>query len=263
MATSSTVLSHLLSHLLSQQLRSFLQVAELHSVSAALSIIMSGIVERDGAIADCHGDAALGFWGWPTESPEGPVPACRTALAIHRAFQQGFSQANSLLYGFSIGMGIAHGRAVAGQIGTHQQAKLGVFGKVVNQGSRLEELTRQFNVPICIDAKTAEFALRYLPHTEGRLRRLALVRPKGMDAPLNVYALLPPLEESSEVTAEMIADYETALDCVIRGEWLAARDRLHWLPDNDGPKRFLRHQMAVHHNRPPAHWDGAFALESK
>src|SRR6187397_3006877 len=35
MATSSTVLSHLLSHLLSQQLRSFLQVAELGSVSAA------------------------------------------------------------------------------------------------------------------------------------------------------------------------------------------------------------------------------------
>jgi adenylate cyclase len=63
----------------------------LQSVSAALGIMVSGIVERDGAIADFQGDAALGFWGWPTESPEGPVPACRTALAIHRAFQQGFS----------------------------------------------------------------------------------------------------------------------------------------------------------------------------
>lgn len=232
----------------------------LHSVSAALSFMVSGIVERDGAIADCHGDAALGFWGWPTESPEGPVPACRTALAIHRGFQQGFSHTSSLLYGFSIGMGIAHGRAVAGPIGTNQQAKVGVFGKVVNQGSRLEGLTRQFNVPVCVDAKTAEFALRYLPPTEGRLRRLALVRPKGMDAPLNVYALLPPLEESSDVTAEMIADYETALDCVIRGEWPAAHDCLNRLPDYDGPTQFLLDHMAVHHNRPPANWDGAFAL---
>jgi adenylate cyclase len=235
----------------------------LHSVSAALGVMASGIVERDGAIADFQGDAALGFWGWPTESPEGPVPACRTALAIHRVFQQGFSQTSSLLYGFSIGMGIAHGRAVAGQIGTSQQAKVGVFGKVVNQGSRLEGLTRQFNVPICVDAKTAEFALRYLPPTEGRLRRLALVRPKGMDTPLNVYALLPPLEESPDVTTELIADHETALDCVIRGEWPAAHDCLQRLPDHDGPKQFLLHHMAVHHNRPPANWDGAFALDSK
>jgi adenylate cyclase len=235
----------------------------LQSVSAALGIMVSSIVDRDGAIADFQGDAALGFWGWPTESPEGPVPACRTALAIHRAFEQGLSQANSLLYGFSIGMGIAHGRAVAGPIGTSQQVKVGVFGKVVNQGSRLEELTRQFNVPICVDAKTAEFSLRYLPPTEGRLRRLALVRPRGMDAPLNVYALLPPLEQSRDVTEEMIADHESALDCVIRGEWPAAHDRLSRLPDNDGPKQFLLRRMAVHHNRPPANWDGAFALESK
>ena len=83
-----------------------------------------------------------------------------------------------------------------------------------------------------------------------------------MDAPLNVFALLPPLFESSDVTAEMIADHETALDCVVRGDWPAARDRLNRLPDHDGPKQFLLRHMAEHHDQPPAGWDGAFALES-
>ena len=107
----------------------------LRSVSAALGVMAGGIVERDGAIADFQGDAALGFWGWPIELEEGPVPACRAALAIYKAFQQGVIENDSLLFGFSVGMGIAHGRALAGQIGTNQQSKVGVFGPVVNQGS--------------------------------------------------------------------------------------------------------------------------------
>lgn len=235
----------------------------LKSVSAALGIMAGGIVERDGAVADFQGDAALGFWGWPTPSPEGPVPACRTALAIHRAFKQGVSQSDSLLFGFSIGMGIAHGRAVAGQIGTNQQSKVGVFGKVVNQGSRLEGLTKQFDVPICVDEKTADFVLRFLPPTEGRLRRLARVRPKGMDVAINVFGLLPPLNEYEEVTPEIITEHENAVDAIVQGDWSRALEALQKIPDSDGPKQFLLEQMGKFSNTPPAGWDGAFTLDSK
>jgi adenylate cyclase len=234
----------------------------LKSVSAALSVMASGIVERDGAIADFQGDAALGFWGWPTELEDGAAPACRSAMAILRAFTQSVTQNDNLLFGFSIGMGIAHGRALAGQIGTNQQSKVGVFGPVVNQGSRLEGLTKQFGVPICIDEQTAEFARRFLPPTEGRLRRLARVRPKGMDTPITVFELLPPLE-FSDVNEEIIAAHEAAVDAVIRGDWRAAAESLRSIPDGDGPKQFLIQHMAEFGNEPPADWDGAFSLGSK
>jgi adenylate cyclase len=235
----------------------------LKSVSAGLGVMAGGIIERDGAIADFQGDAALGFWGWPTESPEGAVPACRSALAIHRAFRKNFARADSPLYGFSIGMGIAHGRALAGQIGTNQQSKVGVFGAVVNQGSRLESLTKQFDVPICLDEASAEFVRRFLPPTEGRLRRLARVRPRGMDTPLTVFGLLLPSEDFPEVTSQMIADHEAALDAVISGDWTSARSMLNRLPDTDGPKRFLLRQMAAFGNIAPPTWDGAFSLANK
>ena len=235
----------------------------LRSVSAALGVMAGGIVERDGAIADFQGDAALGFWGWPVELEEGAVPACRSALEIFRAFRQGVLQNDSLLYGFSIGMGIAHGRALAGQIGTNQQSKVGVFGPVVNQGSRLEGLTKQFSVPICVDEATAEFARRFLPPTEGRLRRLARVRPKGMDTAITVFALLPPLEEMPEITPEIISSHESAVDLVISGNWPAALEVLQQVPDDDGPKKFLLDHMGEFNNSPPSDWDGAFSLASK
>jgi len=238
-------------------------VTLLRSVSAALGVMAGGIVERDGAIADFQGDAALGFWGWPNELADGAVPACRSALAIFRAFRQGGLEASSLLCGFSIGMGIAHGRALAGQIGTNHQAKVGVFGPVVNQGSRLEGLTKQFGVPICIDERAAEFAARSLPPTEGRLRRLARVRPKGMDTPITVFGLLPSVEEFPEITAEVIADHEAAVDAVIQGNWSAAREILRRIPEGDGPRRFLLDHMSKLDNAPPPDWDGAFFLTSK
>ncbi len=235
----------------------------LKSVSAALGVMAGGIVERDGAIADFQGDAALGFWGWPIEIPEGPIPACRSALAIYREFRNALSKTESLLFGFSIGMGIAHGRALAGQIGSNRQSKVGVFGPVVNQGSRLEGLTKQFGVPICIDERTAEFVRNQLLPTEGRLRRLARVRPKGMDTPITVFGLLPPFDDLPEVTVDTIVNHELAVDAVIQGDWLQAREFLNRIPDCDGPKSFLLHQMQEAGNKPPKNWDGAFSLASK
>ena len=234
----------------------------LQSVSAALGVMAGGILERDGAIADFQGDAALGFWGWPNELADGPVPACRAALTIYNQFYREIAVEGSLLEGFSVGLGVAHGRALAGQIGTDQQAKVGVFGPVVNQGARLETMTKQFDLPICIDETTAEYAKEHLPASEGRIRRLARVRPKGMDTPITVYGLLPPADQMPEVTDQIIALYDAALEQIIQGNWKAAIKLLGSIPD-DGPKQFLLRHMAEFQNTPPSDWDGAFSLTSK
>ena len=79
--------------------------------------------------------------------------------------------------------------------------------------------------------------------------------PVGTDGRIEV---LPPESRAGDSIT-----FRAAMDLVIRGEWHAARDRLQRLPDHEGPRRFLLHQMHVHHNLPPPNWDGAFALESK
>ena len=234
----------------------------LNCVKAALGAMTGGILAYDGSIADFQGDAALGFWGWPTPLPDGPMAACRAAFSILQAFDLPLGE-QGLLEGFTCGVGIAHGRAIAGQIGTSQQAKIGVFGPIVNQGSRIEGLTRQFGVGICIDEQTANFVRRLMPPEEGRCRRLARLRPKGMDTTLLVHELLPPEVEGCAVTDTSMLNYEAALDMVIAGRWAEAIERLNAVPDEDGPKQFLLKHMAKFDNTPPDGWDGAFSLDSK
>jgi len=234
----------------------------LRSVDAALGVMTSGILDRDGAVADFQGDAALGFWGWPVPLEDGPVDACRAALAIWTEFRREGKDSGSLLRGFSVGIGIAHGRALAGRIGTARQSKVGVFGPLVNRGSRLEGMTKQFGVPICIDETTAQFVQRLLPPSEGRLRRLAHVYPRGMETPLMVYALVPPERQCPEVTGEMLADHETALQAVLQGRWSEAAALLHRLPEDDGPAKFLRSYLAEQEQAPPD-WAGVIPLKTK
>jgi adenylate cyclase len=60
----------------------------LGSVRAALGIMVDGILEQDGTIADFQGDDALGFRGWPVELKYGPIPAFRAALAIQKKSEE-------------------------------------------------------------------------------------------------------------------------------------------------------------------------------
>jgi adenylate cyclase len=222
----------------------------------------NGIVESDGAIADFQGDAALGFWGWPMPLPEGPVPACRAALAIVDSFENKLNY-DGMLDGFSVGSGIAHGQAIAGEIGTEKQAKIGVFGPVVNQGSRYEGLTKQFGVPICIDETTAEYVNTFMPKDEARVRRMARVRPAGMATPLTVYQLLPPAKADQTISDEMVAKYEEGINAVLDGNWSDAVEVLTPFRETDGPTRFVMDQMERTGFQAPADWDGAFTLTKK
>lgn len=233
----------------------------LSCVKEALGVMANGIIDSDGTIADFQGDAALGFWGWPVALDEGPVPACRAALEIQRVFI-GDDKRGGLLDGFSVGLGVAHGNAIAGHIGTPKQAKVGVFGPVVNQGARLETMTKQYGVSICIDEQAAEYCKKFLKPEEGRLRKLAHVRPKGMDSIVVVTELVQPLGTPGTPTNEHITGFEAAVEAVVAGEWSSAIDQLNALPD-DGAKEFLINHMAEFNNEPPAEWDGAFSLAKK
>jgi adenylate cyclase len=233
----------------------------LECVKEVLGVMTHGILCQRGTIGDFQGDAALGFWGWPVSLDDGASSACQAALAIQKEFHR-TARENDLLDGFSIGMGIAHGEAIAGQIGTRQQAKIGVFGPVVNQGSRLEGMTRQFGVSICIDENSARCVRTMLTPDVARVRKLARVRPKGMRFAIDVYELLSSCGPDSSVSDKHIIRFEAALKLVTAGHWTDAIIALSQLPD-EGPKTFLVDHMRQFDNTPPADWDGVFSLTSK
>jgi adenylate cyclase len=242
---------------------------ELNRVSAALGIMTRNILDHRGAIADFLGDAAMGFWGWPLLQPGKVEYACRAALGIRAAFEEVGRDPAHPLSGFRVGIGVATGRAVAGGIGTAEQAKVTVFGPVVNLASRLQDMTKLLRVPILIDEATAGEVRQHLPPDVGRVRRLLKVLPYGLETPLVVSELIPPAPPPGAESAPGVgtdADleaYDQALDAFLAGDWDAAYRHLHRVPPDDRGKDVLTEFILKHNRTPPPGWDGVIPLGAK
>ncbi|MDG2130897.1 MAG: adenylate/guanylate cyclase domain-containing protein [Fuerstiella sp.] len=234
----------------------------LRRISAALGIMTQSIIEQQGVIADFQGDSALGFWGWPIALMDGPVAACRAALQIRQFFELAADDGDAELDGFEVGIGIATGRAIAGRIGTRDQAKIGIFGPVVNIASRLEGITKKVGVAILMDESTASAARRSLPQNEGRCRPIGVLQPAGFDQPVAVSELLPPVSQSiiSDIDVE---NFRNAVQAFRKGHWKRCRKLLSELPAEDKARDFLLVAIASHNYQPPAGWSGIITMDSK
>lgn len=235
----------------------------LNRVSEALGVMTQNILKHGGVIGDFQGDAAMGFWGWPLPAPNGPLNACLAALDIRAEFQRAANQPGHPLADFRVGIGIAHGRAVAGKIGTADHAKVTVFGPVANLASRLESMTKQLRVPILLDEPTAEHVRKHLPTNQARCRRLGRVRPYGMESALMVSELLPPGDQDPTLSDQNVADFDLAVDSLVAGRWSEALELLHKVPAKDRAKDFLTIFIVQNNYEPPAKWDGVIPMPSK
>jgi adenylate cyclase len=232
-------------------------------VSKALGVMTHQIREQGGVVGDFQGDAAMGFWGWPLAQPDAVLRTCRAALAIRSEFDSAAKQPGSPLAGFHAGIGVATGRAVAGRIGTVDHVKITVFGPVVNLASRLEGMTKVLRAPVLLDQATTEAVRKQVPRDVARVRRLAVVRPYGLDTPLEVSELLPPAAQYPLLSDEHLATYEAALDAFLAGRWSAAYELLHRIPADDEVADFLTVFIAEHKRTPPTGWNGVIPLSSK
>jgi adenylate cyclase len=235
----------------------------LNRVSDALGVMTHHILASGGVVGDFHGDAAMGFWGWPIATGQSRQSACEAALAICDQFERASAQPEHPLSGFRAGLGIASGAAVAGRIGTTDQVKVTVFGPVVNLASRLEAMTKQLQASILIDEATAEWVRAHVSRDRLRVRRVAKVLPYGMNTPLIVSELLPPIGPNTILSDDHVAAYEEALEHFLAGSWTDAFRLLHLVPAEDRVKDFLTVYIAQHRRTAPADWRGVIELPSK
>ncbi len=233
----------------------------LRRVSRALGVMTRCILNTGGVIGDFHGDAAMGFWGWPLEQEDLVLRAARAALAIDREFRRAAAAQDHLLRDFRVGIGLATGTAVAGGIGTAEQLKVTVFGPVVNLASRLEGMTRLFHASVLMDEPTAQAIRSAGP--ELRCRRVACVQPYGMNEAVWVHELLPSEKELPHLTNDHLRWYEEALEEFVQGHWGRALELLHRVPPQDRVKDFLTRYILQRDRTPPENWNGVIVLESK
>ncbi len=216
----------------------------LQQVSEALGVMTRAILDQGGVIGDFHGDAAMGFWGWPLAQSDAPRRAIEAAMQIR----------TMRLTSFQHGIGVATGLAVAGQIGTVDQVKVTAFGPVVNLASRLEGMTKIFGVQTIIDAVTANH-LMTSSEANIPIRKLATVRPAGVQQPLEIFEL-----QSNELNSNDLQSYSIGLAKFNEGEWTTAKRELSRIVDRDPPSRFLVDFIDRNQAMPPVNWAGVIEL---
>lgn len=213
----------------------------LSNVSDALGVMTKHILGFDGVIGDFHGDAAMGFWGWPLAQLDTALRATGAAMAIRDEYRLSD-------LGFRCGIGIAHGKAVAGRIGTTDQVKVTAFGPVVNLASRLESMSKMFGAEIIIDAKARESIQSQ--HQEDaaivpRFRTLATVRPAGFQGAVTISEVVSTQGTAeNELTDELIGLYEAGLQAFQAGDDRGAMELFQRLPTWDGPSEFMLKQLS-------------------
>ncbi len=232
-------------------------------VGDALGVMTRHILDNGGVIGDFQGDAAMGFWGWPIEQDDRIASAAKAALGMRREFESRANSTSEEHATFRVGIGIATGRAVAGKIGTADHAKVSVFGPVVNLASRLEGMTKLLHAPVLLDEATARLVRETVPSEVARVRRLASVRPYGMDASLVVSELVPPYHEFPLLNETHLRCCDEAVEAFIAGDWNTAYDLLRRMPSEDRGTDFLMVHIAQHNRTPPDDWDGAVRLAVK
>ena len=113
---------------------------------------------------------------------------------------------------FEIGIGLNHGVAIFGMMGSEQKQEMTVIGDPVNQAARLEGLTKKFGLGIVIGPQVAKLV-------RGRfaLRSLGKVRTMGKEEAEELSAVLAEVGGGS-AEKEWLDDYHRALEAFQGGD---------------------------------------------
>ncbi len=151
--------------------------------------LMVDIVFRHGGTLDKFiGDAVLAVWGTVTSggAQSDATRAVQTACDMIAAVENlGRSWAAQGVPGLALGIGINHGAAIFGNIGSEQKMEPTVIGDTVNLASRLESLTKRYGVRLIVSESVAQAGSGAFS-----FRTLDTVRVVGRETPVTIYTLV-------------------------------------------------------------------------
>jgi adenylate cyclase len=125
------------------------------------------------------------MWNAPVPQPDHAVMACRAAMAMLGELA-GLNDrwSERIKTTLALGIGLNTGIARVGNTGSVHRLKYGPLGSTVNLASRVEGVTKQFEVPVLITESTHEKLAGSF-----QARKLAKVRVVGIDTPVVLYEL--------------------------------------------------------------------------
>ena len=176
---------------------------------------MSEILFRYGATIDKYiGDAIMAFWGAPIMMRDHAKKSLLASFEMQRKISELSTQFIKKGWpGPNMGIGINTGMMNVGNMGSRYRIAYTVVGDAVNLASRLEGLTRTYNVPTIISEAVKQEAGGIL------FRELDVVQVKGKHNQVRIFQPMCLLEDVDNVLHRQMIDHEQGIQCYHNG-WL-------------------------------------------
>ena len=242
--------------------------ADPHALVAQLNEYFDEMVEivfaNKGTLDKFIGDAVMAHWGSITT--EGVTTDVRRAVATAVRMRKTLALLNPQwktrgMLELHVGIGVNMGEAIVGNLGSKEKAEVSVIGDAVNLASRLEGVTKQYHIDLCIGENVALLVREFFI-----LRSLDLIVVKGKTKPVAIFAVLD--ERSPGVSdPAWLARHEEAVKLYRKGDFAAAeaawREVLAQAPGDGIAETFIARCAELQASPPVGKWDGVFEMKSK
>ncbi len=134
------------------------------------------VFQHGGTLDKFTGDGLMAMFGVPQEMPDAPGEAVTAALEMLKWVRGYNDQRTDAEFELRIGIGIAHGLVIAGNIGSPRRMDYSVVGDTANYAARLQELNKDLATEILVsesvhDAVRGRFPVKRMPSVRVRGKR--------------------------------------------------------------------------------------------
>ena len=231
-------------------------------INTLLTELSQKILETGGTIDKYMGDCIMAFWNAPVLDPmhaENAVRAARAMASSVDEINQLIAEREGENFGLKIGIGIATGECVVGNMGSKQRFDYTVLGDVVNLASRLEGQTKSYGTTTIICKNTATT----LAEENSDIVEVDRIRVKGKQEPETIFGVFD--EELSIEEYQVISKY---LSEFREGNFEKAFNAISKSIPNTSPILKFAELMTdrlseLRGKKAPPNWDGVYTAETK
>lgn len=156
-------------------------------INKYLSTMSEPVLAHEGTIDKFIGDAIFAIFGAPLDNSDHATEACEVALEMIQKLKDVNIYLTNEGYGpLKIGIGLNTGEMTIGNIGSEKRFDYTAIGDSVNLGSRIEGLTKHFNVNILV----SEFTKAACQQQQFLFRALPATRVQGKELTVGIYELM-------------------------------------------------------------------------
>jgi len=228
------------------------------------SVMVDEITLQSGILDKYIGDAIMAIFGAPFPADKDADNAVQAAIGMMQKLTEfNLYRSKQGDDAIDIGIGIATGEVILGNIGSEKRMDYTVIGDTVNLASRLEGANKHYSTRLLIN-ETTKLTLK----DDYTLREVDRIRVKGKTQPVVVYEVLDyHSDESFPAMQEMLSIYNEAVNLYQNQQWSEAlvlfKQALQLNPD-DGPSKVYISRCPQLITCPPTdEWDGVWTMTEK